>query len=238
MNNDELNDLVLNHDGCYPNELKEMQYVINSIKVGDTWRVFRVLAEMVEGFEKLSPIVPAVTVFGSARSRAGSKYYKLAREITGALAEHGIATLTGGGPGIMEAANRGAYEKGGKSVGCNIELPLEQKPNKYCKTIVSFHYFFIRKVMLVKYASGFIIFPGGYGTLDELSEAMTLIQTKKIRPFPLILVGREYWSGLFDWIKKEPLKKGLIDKEDLSLVEILDTKEEVVARILRFLKFK
>jgi len=224
--------------GAFPNELRESQYVIDAIKVGDTWRIFRVLAEMVEGFEKLSNIVPAVTVFGSARAKPNSKYYKLAREITGTLAEYGISTLTGGGPGIMEAANRGAYEKGGKSIGCNIELPLEQKPNRYCKTIVSFHYFFIRKVMLVKYSSGFLIFPGGYGTMDELMEALTLIQTKKIKPFPLILVGSEYWNGLVDWIKNNTLKRKLISKEDLNLIEVLDTKEEVVSRILRFLKLK
>ncbi|GAB4431660.1 MAG: TIGR00730 family Rossman fold protein [bacterium] len=224
--------------GSFPNELKESQYVIDAIKVGDTWRIFRVLAEMVEGFEKLSNIVPAVTVFGSARAKPNNKYYKLAREITGTLAEYGISTLTGGGPGIMEAANRGAYEKGGKSVGCNIELPLEQKPNKYCKTIVSFHYFFIRKVMLVKYSSGFLIFPGGYGTMDELMEALTLIQTKKIKPFPLILIGSEYWGGLIDWIKKNTLKRKLISEEDVNLIEVLDSKEEVVNRILRFLKLK
>lgn len=224
--------------GSFPNELRESQYVIDAIKVGDTWRIFRVLAEMVEGFEKLSNIVPAVTVFGSARAKPNSKYYKLAREITGTLAEYGISTLTGGGPGIMEAANRGAYEKGGKSIGCNIELPLEQKPNKYCKTIVSFHYFFIRKVMLVKYSSGFLIFPGGYGTMDELMEALTLIQTKKIKPFPLILIGSEYWNGLVDWLKNNTLKRKLIGKEDINLIEVLDTKEEVVSRILRFLKLK
>ncbi len=224
--------------GSFPNELRESQYVIDAIKVGDTWRIFRVLAEMVEGFEKLSNIVPAVTVFGSARAKPNSRYYKLAREITGTLAEHGISTLTGGGPGIMEAANRGAYEKGGKSIGCNIELPLEQKPNKYCKTIVSFHYFFIRKVMLVKYSSGFLIFPGGYGTMDELMEALTLIQTKKIKPFPLILIGSEYWNGLVDWMKTHTLKRKLISKEDINLIEMLDTKEEVVSKILRFLKLK
>lgn len=224
--------------GSFPNELKESQYVIDAIKVGDTWRIFRVLAEMVEGFEKLSNIVPAVTVFGSARAKPNNKYYKMAMEITGTLAEYGISTLTGGGPGIMEAANRGAYERGGRSVGCNIELPLEQKPNKYCKTIVSFHYFFIRKVMLVKYSSGFLIFPGGYGTMDELMEALTLIQTKKIKPFPLILVGSEYWGGLIDWIKKNTLKRKLISEEDINLIEVLDSKEEVVNRILRFLKLK
>ncbi len=224
--------------GSFPNELKESQYVIDAIKVGDTWRIFRVLAEMVEGFEKLSNIVPAVTVFGSARAKPNNKYYRMAREITGTLAEYGISTLTGGGPGIMEAANRGAFEKGGKSVGCNIELPLEQKPNKYCKTVVSFHYFFIRKVMLVKYSSGFLIFPGGYGTMDELMEALTLIQTKKIKPFPLILIGSEYWGGMVDWIRKQTLKRKLINKEDMDLIEMLDTKEEVVSRILRFLKLK
>ncbi len=219
-------------------DFREKQYVIDAIKVGDTWRIFRVLAEMVEGFEKLSNIVPAVTVFGSSRASQRNKYYKMARNIAGCLAEYGVSTLTGGGPGIMEAANRGAFEKGGKSVGCNIELPLEQKPNPYCNIIVSFHYFFIRKVMLVKYSSSFIIFPGGYGTLDELMEALTLIQTKKIKPFPLILVGSSYWSGLTDWLKKKTLKNKLIDQEDLNLIEVLDNEEEVVTRVLRFLKLK
>mgnify|MGYP001138448260 CR=1 FL=1 len=219
-------------------EYVEKQYVIDAIKVGDTWRIFRVLAEMVEGFEKLSPIVPAVTVFGSARARPNSKYYKMAREITGYLVDYGVSTLTGGGPGIMEAANRGAYEKGGKSAGCNIELPLEQKPNKYCNILVNFHYFFIRKLMLVKYSSGFIIFPGGYGTLDEVFEALTLIQTKKIKPFPLILVGSEYWNGFYKWLKTNTLKKRLINREDLDLIEILDKPEDIVSKILRFLKLK
>ncbi len=219
-------------------DIREKQYVIDAIKVGDTWRIFRVLAEMVEGFEKLSNIVPAVTVFGSSRAKPNNKYYKMARNITGALAEYGISTLTGGGPGIMEGANRGAFEKGGKSVGCNIELPLEQKPNPYCNVLVSFHYFFIRKVMLVKYSSSFIIFPGGFGTLDELMEALTLIQTKKIKPFPLILVGKSYWKGLVDWLSKETLKNKLIDKEDLQLIEVLDSEEEVISKVLRFLKLK
>jgi len=219
-------------------DIREKQYVIDAIKVGDTWRIFRVLSEMVEGFEKLSNIVPAVTVFGSARAKPNNKYYRMARNITGCLAEYGVSTLTGGGPGIMEAANRGAYEKGGKSVGCNIELPLEQKPNKYCNVLVSFHYFFIRKVMLVKYSSSFIIFPGGFGTMDELMEALTLIQTKKIKPFPLILIGREYWGGLIKWLEKQTLKKRLINKEDLELLEILDSEEEVVSKVLRFLKLK
>lgn len=226
------------NSGAYPNELKESQYVIDAIKVGDTWRIFRVLAEMVEGFEKLSHIVPAVTVFGSARAKPNSKYYKMARDITGTLAEYGISTLTGGGPGIMEAANRGAFERGGKSAGCNIELPLEQKPNKYCNILVSFHYFFVRKLMLVKYSSGFLIFPGGFGTMDELMEALTLIQTKKIKPFPMILIGSEYWGGLVSWIRKQTLKRKLINEEDIKLIEVLDTKEEVVDRILRFLKLK
>lgn len=237
MNNKFTNSENLNNFDLHQ-EYKEKQYIIDAIKVGDTWRIFRVLSEMVEGFEKLSPIVPAVTVFGSARAKPNSKYYKMARQITGCLVEYGVSTLTGGGPGIMEAANRGAYEKGGKSVGCNIELPLEQKPNKYCNILVSFHYFFIRKLMLVKYSSGFIIFPGGFGTLDEVFEALTLIQTKKIKPFPLILVGSEYWSGFYKWLKENTLKKKLIDKNDLDLIEILDTPEEVVARILRFLKMK
>lgn len=219
-------------------DVKERQYVIDAIKVGDTWRIFRVLSEMVEGFEKLSYIVPAVTVFGSARAKPNNKYYRMARNITGCLAEYGVSTLTGGGPGIMEAANRGAFEKGGKSVGCNIELPLEQKPNKYCNVLVSFHYFFIRKVMLVKYSSSFIIFPGGYGTMDELMEALTLIQTKKIKPFPLILVGSNYWNGLVQWIKKETFGKRLINKEDLDLIDVTDSEEEVVSKVLRFLKLK
>lgn len=219
-------------------DLREKQYVIDAIKVGDTWRIFRVLSELVEGFEKLSNIVPAVTVFGSARAKPNNKYYRMARNITGCLAEYGVSTLTGGGPGIMEAANRGAFEKGGKSVGCNIELPLEQKPNKYCNILVSFHYFFIRKLMLVKYSSSFLIFPGGFGTMDELMEALTLIQTKKIKPFPLILIGSEYWGGLLKWLKKETYGRRLISKEDLDLIELLDREEDVVSKVLRFLKLK
>ncbi|MCX7991663.1 MAG: TIGR00730 family Rossman fold protein [Proteobacteria bacterium] len=232
---DEMLEKLFNNNNI---DIREKQYVIDAIKVGDTWRIFRVLSEMVEGFEKLSNIVPAVTVFGSARAKPNNKYYRMARNITGCLAEYGVSTLTGGGPGIMEAANRGAYEKGGKSVGCNIELPLEQKPNRYCNVLVSFHYFFIRKVMLVKYSSSFIIFPGGYGTMDELMEALTLIQTKKIKPFPLILVGKDYWSGLLKWLKKETLAKKLISKEDMDLLEIMDNEEEVVSKVLRFLKLK
>ncbi|PLX65786.1 MAG: TIGR00730 family Rossman fold protein [Denitrovibrio sp.] len=214
----------------------DMQYLIDDIKVGDTWRIFKILAEFVEGFEKLAKVDPAVTVFGSARVKEDDPYYKLAMDIGRMLAEEGITVLTGGGPGIMEAANRGAFEAGGQSVGLNIELPFEQEPNRYVKKSISFDYFFVRKVMLVKYANAFIILPGGFGTMDELFEAITLIQTGKIIPFPTILVGTDYWCGLVDWVKARMLESGYVSETDMNFLRVVDTAEEVISIIKEFLE--
>lgn len=212
------------------------QYLIDEFKVGDTWRMFKILSEFVEGFEKLSKIEPAVSIFGSARAKEDHKDYKKARKLGKMLADNGITVLTGGGPGVMEAANRGATEAGGQSIGVNIELPFEQKPNPYAKKIINFNYFFVRKVMLVKYASSFVIFPGGFGTMDELFEAITLIQTKKMKYFPLILVEKDYWKGLIDWIKDTMLSNGFINKEDLDLIVMEDDLSKIMDIIKEFLK--
>ncbi len=193
----------------------------------DTWRVFRIMGELVDGFESLNGIGPAVTIFGSARLAPDSPYYVKCREVAATLAKKGFAVISGGGPGIMEAANKGAQEAGGISVGLNIALPMEQDPNPYQDIELEFRYFFVRKLMFVKYAVGYIIFPGGFGTMDELFEALTLIQTKKIRNFPVILVGREYWQGLFDWMKTTVLGRAAIDREDLDLFSIVDEPAEV-----------
>lgn len=218
---------------CFGNE--DMQYLIDDMKVGDTWRIFKILAEFVEGFEKLSGIDPAVTVFGSARVHEDDKQYQLAMEIGKKLASEGITVVTGGGPGVMEAANRGAHDAGGLSVGLNIQLPFEQKPNPYVKKNITFDYFFVRKVMLVKYANAFIILPGGFGTMDELFEAITLIQTGKILPFPMILVDSEYWGGLIDWIKKTMQERGFIAKADINYLQVVDTADEVITIVRQFL---
>ncbi|MGE5172768.1 MAG: TIGR00730 family Rossman fold protein [Betaproteobacteria bacterium] len=197
----------------------------------DTWRVFRIMAELVEGFEALNNLGPAVTVFGSARLKPGSPYYNKCLKVAEGLARDGFAVISGGGPGIMEAANKGAQNANGVSVGLNIELPMEQTPNSFQDVRVEFRYFFVRKLMFVKYAVGYVIFPGGYGTMDELFEALTLIQTKKIRGFPVVLVGRQYWEGLFDWLRKTMLAAGNINPEDLDLMHVVDEPEEVCAII-------
>ena len=197
----------------------------------DTWRVFRIMAELVEGFEALNGIGPAVTMFGSARLQPGSPYYNKCLKVAENLAKEGFAVISGGGPGIMEAANRGAQTANGISVGLNIELPMEQTQNAFQDVRVEFRYFFVRKLMFVKYAVGYVIFPGGFGTMDELFEALTLIQTKKIRSFPVVLVGREYWQGLIDWMKKSALTMGNISPEDLDLMHIVEEPEEVCAII-------
>ncbi|ADR19761.1 TIGR00730 family Rossman fold protein [Calditerrivibrio nitroreducens] len=212
------------------------QYLIDDIKVGDTWRVFKILSEFVEGFENLSKIEPAVSIFGSARIKEDHPDYKKARKLGQILAREGITVLTGGGPGIMEAANRGASEAGGMSVGLNIELPFEQKPNPYAKKVITFNYFFVRKVMLVKYAKAFVIFPGGFGTMDEFFEALTLIQTKKILPFPLILVDAKFWGGLLDWIKDQMLTNNFIKDTDLELIKVMEEPEEIAEYIKGFMK--
>ena len=198
----------------------------------DPWRALRILSEFVEGFDAMAKVGPAVTMFGSARTTPDSPVYKLARTIAKRLAEAGYAIITGGGPGTMEAANRGCREGGGLSVGCNIELPHEQGLNAYVDLGIEFRYFFARKTMFVKYADAFVILPGGFGTRDELFEALTLIQTRKVRNFPVVLVGSEYWAGLLDWIKDTLLSKGAIDKPDLSLLQLTDDPDEVV-RIIR-----
>ena len=199
----------------------------------DPWRVFRIMGEFVEGFDALANLGRAVTVFGSARVPAGHAQYEQAEYTARLLVEAGFAVITGGGPGIMEAANKGAREAGGISVGCNIELPFEQGINPYVDIAINFRYFFVRKTMFVKYAEAFIIFPGGFGTLDELFEALTLIQTGKVRDFPVILVGTEYWRGLLDWFKATMQAEGKISPADLDLVVVTDSPEEAVRVILQ-----
>jgi len=206
----------------------EEQYVIDDFTSKDTWRIFRILAEFVEGFEMLAKIPPAVAMFGSARSLPGSPGYEKAQAISALLGKNGYSVITGGGPGVMEAANKGATESGTISVGLNIELPLEQKPNIFANKLLNFRYFFVRKVMFVKYSIAFVILPGGFGTLDELFEAITLIQTRKIKPFPVILVGKEYWKGLLDWIGSTLLREKMIAVEDLDIIKTVDTPEEVL----------
>lgn len=201
------------------------------------WTVFKIMAEFVEGFEKMSEIGPCVSIFGSARTKPGTKYYELATEIAKKLTEAGFGVITGGGPGIMEAGNKGAYEQGGASVGLNIELPFEQHSNPYLDPdkSINFDYFFVRKVMFVKFAQGFVVLPGGFGTLDELFEALTLIQTNKINPFPVILVGSDYWSGLVSWLRQTVLENERnINAEDLNLFIIADTADEVADAISRY----
>lgn len=206
----------------------------NEIKSSDSWAIFKIMAEFVDGFEKLAKIGPCVSIFGSARTKPGTPYYVMAEEIAAKLVRHGYGVITGGGPGIMEAGNKGAYEQGGKSVGLNIELPFEQFNNLYVDRdkLINFDYFFVRKVMFVKYAQGFIVMPGGMGTLDELFEALTLIQTRKIGRFPIVLVGRSFWSGLVDWMEKVLLEKEHnINAEDLHLFSVVDTPDEAVRAI-------
>jgi len=206
------------------------------IKTEDTWQIFKIMAEFVEGFEKLSRIGPCVSIFGSARTKPGTKYYELAQEIAFKLTKEGYGIITGGGPGIMEAGNKGAQLAGGKSVGLNIELPHEQYSNPYIDQdkLISFDYFFVRKLMFIKYAQGFVVLPGGFGTLDELFEAMTLIQTKKIGKFPIILAGRKYWAGIYDWIKTTMMEEHNIHEDDLKLFTIVDTADEAIAHINNF----
>ena len=194
----------------------------------DAWRVFRIMGEFVEGFDTLAKLGPAVSIFGSARTKPNDRYYECAQETARLLVAEGFAVVTGGGPGIMEAANKGALEAGGESVGCNIELPFEQGMNEYVKTAINFRYFFVRKTMFVKYAEAFIIFPGGFGTMDELFEALTLIQTGKVRDFPVVLFGRDYWQGLIDWLENTMAKDGKILPEDMQLLVITDSPEEAV----------
>ena len=210
----------------------------NEIKTNDSWSLFKVMSEFVNGYEKLSSIGPCISIFGSARTKSKHPTYVLTTEIAKAVSKLGYGVITGGGPGIMEAANKGANEVGGVSVGLNINLPMEQESNKYIDKdkLIDFQYFFVRKVMFVKYAQGFIVMPGGVGTLDELFESFTLLQTSKINKFPIILVGRDYWKGLIDWIEEKLLRQNNISSEDLKLFEVVDTVEEVIECLNRFYK--
>jgi len=209
----------------------------SEIHTTDSWRVFKIISELVEGFEKLARIGPCVSIFGSARTHHNDKYYRLAEDIAYRLVQRGYGIITGGGPGIMEAANKGAKRGNGKSVGINIDLPFEQRPNSFIDSdkLITFDHFFVRKVMFMKYAQGFIVLPGGFGTFDELFEAITLIQTRKIGKFPIILVGKKYWKGLIEWIKEEMMaEEHNISPEDLDLFTIVDTSKEAVACIVKF----
>ena len=210
----------------------------NAIKTNDSWALFKIMGEFVNGFEKMSLIGPCVSIFGSARTPQDAKYYQLTVEIAKKIAEAGYGVITGGGPGIMEAGNRGADAAQGISVGLNIDLPFDQHNNPYINSdkSIDFDYFFVRKVMFVKYSQGFVVMPGGFGTLDELFEAITLIQTHKIARFPIILVGSEYWGGLLDWIKNTMVSWGTISPEDLDLIRLVDSAEEVVSIIDSFYK--
>jgi len=214
--------------------LPEKQYVIDALSVEESWRIFRIMAEFVDGIESLYDVGNAVSIIGSARVKQDDPYYKKAEYLAHRLAEEGFSVITGGGPGIMEAGNRGAAEAGGKSVGMNIHLPFEQKPNPYANINLDCRYFFIRKVLFVKYAMAYVVLPGGFGTLDELFEALTLIQTKRIKSFPVILMGSEFWKGLIDWIKETMLRDNKISPADLALFEIIDDPEEVVRYIKKY----
>lgn len=208
---------------------RESRYCLDNSIVSDSWRMFRIMAEFVDGFDSMSSIdVPAVTVYGSARTNANDKNYILAEQIGAELAKNGYGVITGGGPGIMEAANKGAAEAGGVSVGLNINLPHEQEPNPYANVELNFEYFFVRKVIFMKYSMGFICMPGGFGSLDELFEALTLIQTQRIKPFPIVLVGSEFWTGLVDWLQDKLLGNGNISSEDMFLFKVMDDVDEII----------
>ncbi len=212
----------------------EKQYMLDTLTLKESWRLFHIMAEFVEGFENLAEIQPAITFFGSARCRKGEELYENTYELAKLLAKNGFNIITGGGPGVMEAANKGAKEAGVKSVGINIELPFEQKQNPYTTTKLSVHYFFVRKVMFLKYAMAYVVMPGGFGTLDEFSEALTLIQTKKMKPFPIVLVGSSYWNGLIEWIKTNMLDTGRISKEDMEIYKIMDDPRQIVDYVKKF----
>jgi uncharacterized protein (TIGR00730 family) len=209
------------------------------IKTNDSWAIFKIMSEFVEGYERMARIGPCISVFGSARTKPENKYYKLATEVSEKLAKAGYGVITGGGPGVMEAGNKGAQMGGGKSVGLNIDLPFEQNHNPYIdpEHNLEFDYFFVRKVVFVKYSQGFVVLPGGFGTLDEMFEALTLIQTKKINNRPVVLIGKEYWSGLFEWVEKVMLGvENNISEKDLNLYKIVDTADEAVKYIEEFYK--
>ncbi|NQT10801.1 MAG: TIGR00730 family Rossman fold protein [Desulfobacteraceae bacterium] len=209
----------------------EKQFLVDDIKTGESWRLFKIMGEFVDGVETLHDVGPAVSIFGSSRIKANDPIYKKTEEIASLFVKNDFAVITGGGGGVMEAANKGAAMAGGASVGLNIVLPFEQKPNQYSNIKLEFKYFFIRKVMFVKYAMAYIIMPGGFGTLDELFESVTLIQTRRIKPFPVILVGSDYWSGLIAWVKSRLLENKMISPEHLDILQIIDEPEEIVKAV-------
>jgi uncharacterized protein (TIGR00730 family) len=209
---------------------------VDDLKMPEAWRILRIQSELVDGIEKLIKLPGAVTVFGSARIERENPYYEEAMKVGTLLAKQNLAVITGGGPGLMEAANRGAFDQKGQSVGLNITLPAEQKPNRYHDISLDFRYFFVRKFMFVKHAVGFVILPGGFGTLDELFEALTLVQTGKAEPFPIVLLGKDYWCGLLEWLKNQVLSMGCIDENDFDLICLVDTAEEAVALISDYRK--
>jgi len=209
----------------------EKQYVIDDLQLSESWRLFRIMGEFVEGVENLHDVGPAVSIFGSARTKPGSLAYKKAENLAELFVKNNYSVITGGGGGIMEAANKGAAKAGGKSVGLNIMLPFEQVPNRYSNVRLNFHYFFIRKLMFVKYAMAYIIMPGGFGTLDEMFEAVTLVQTQRIRPLPIILVGTDYWAGLLEWVKTRLLEDKAISPQDIDILQVMDDPEDIVKLI-------
>ena len=219
----------MNH---FSNQLKNW----NNVKANDSWALFKIMSEFVHGYENMSRIGPCISIFGSARTAPEDPYYRLTTEIAESVVKSGLGIITGGGPGIMEAANLGAKNAGGISVGLNINLPFEQKANPYIDEdkLMNFEYFFVRKVIFMKYSQGFVVMPGGFGTLDELFEALTLIQTEKIKKFPIILVGKKFWEGLMDWINTFLLEEHKIDPDDLDLIRVVETKEEVLEHLERF----
>ncbi|MDO9228473.1 MAG: TIGR00730 family Rossman fold protein [Syntrophales bacterium] len=214
--------------------MDEKQYVVDALSIDESWRIFRIMAEFVDAIETLSRVKHAVSIFGSARTKPDDPYYQKAELLARRLVEKGFGVITGGGPGVMAAANKGAAEAGGQSVGMNIRLPFEQKPNPYANVSIDYKYFFIRKVMFVKYAVAYVILPGGFGTMDELFEALTLIQTKRIKGFPVILMGSEYWKGLFDWLRKTMLRDNKISPDDLELFQMIDDPDEAVKHIQKY----
>ncbi len=214
--------------------MEEKQFLVDALNVQESWRIFRIMAEFVDAIETLSGVERAVTIFGSARLTPDDPYYQKAEILARKLAQKGFGIITGGGPGIMEAANKGAAEVGGKSVGMNIRLPFEQKPNPYANIHVDYKYFFIRKVMFVKYAVAYVIMPGGFGTMDELFEALTLIQTRRIKSFPVILMGSDFWKGMVDWLRNTMLREGKISSDDFDLIQVMDEPDEVVKHIQKF----
>lgn len=213
--------------------MQERQYVVDDLTLQESWRIFQIMAEFVEGFDVMPQVFPAVTIFGSSQIKAQSAVYKTTTEVSRLLVENGFNVISGGGPGVMEAANKGATQAGGKSVGLHINLPSEQQANKYANVRLNFNYFFIRKVMFIKYAVAYIIMPGGFGTLDELFEALTLIQTKRIKTFPVILMDSEFWNGLLGWLRDTLVKKKTLSKSDLEVFNVVDTAEEAVGIVKR-----